>query len=685
MFFLGTNLNTLYITRRELLNIMQRSKENIFEKQYDFLVKDLQNRTNCQRSSFTDLKKKLQMCFKYQYKYRWTKACRVKEKFFRDNKEWLDKSLSFPRFQKQTEATMKMKRGRPHIPFESCSERSKRLRAKQLRDSSSTSSLVFATCMGLRSEGQIQASKVLKNITTSPNRAIKYQNAYKKSVKPQQQLLSGENALSVLIDAKLSREQYNVIRRSAPEKFPSYKIVQEAKKECYPKNITVTEICASVTLQALLDHTSERLIQVLEPVIESLENEELQQLCLISKWGFDGSSGHSSYKQAFCDSEATDSAVFITSLVPLRIVAKKSIIWENPRPASTRYCRPIKIEFVKESNKLCVAEKNKMDKQIKTIQDSDVEIKSRKVKINHKLIFSMVDGKVCNALTETSSTMKCFICGATSIQFNKIDKMISRDIKTENLEFGLSVLHGWIRIFECLLHMSYKLPVKKWQVREEKEKEIVTQNKMRIQKEFRSRCGLIVDKPKPGFGNSNDGNTARRFFQNPDISAQITGIDVDLIKKLHIILIVISSSYEIHVENYRVFAYDTARYFVSKYPWYNMPPTLHKYLIHGPEIISSALLPIGQMTEEAQEARNKDFKRYREYYSRKCSREKTNRDIFNFLLLSSDPVITSKQIKRKKRLEHLPQEALHLLKTPSLNASSDQDSESDDDSDDNMD
>lgn len=61
-----------------------------------------------------------------------------------------------------------------------------------------------------------------------------------------------------------------------------------------------------------------------------------------------------------------------------------------------------------------------------------------------------------------------------------------------------------------------------------------------------------------------------------------------------------------------------------------MPSTLHTYLIHGVEIISSMLMPIGQLTEEAPEARNKDFKRYREHNSRKCSREKTISDIFNF-------------------------------------------------------
>lgn len=36
--------------------------------------------------------------------------------------------------------------------------------------------------------------------------------------------------------------------------------------------------------------------------------------------------------------------------------------------------------------------------------------------------------------------------------------------------------------------------------------------KTKIQDDFRKRLGLLIDVPKPGFGSSNDGNTARRFF-----------------------------------------------------------------------------------------------------------------------------------------------------------------------------
>lgn len=197
-------------------------------------------------------------------------------------------------------------------------------------------------------------------------------------------------------------------------------------------------------------------------------------------------------------------------------------------------------------------------------------------------------------------------------------------------------------------------------------KKIVNETRSKIQVEFRQKTGLIVDQPKPGFGNSNDGNTARRFFQNPEVSAEITKIDVELIKKLHTILVAVSCGHQINVEKFRNFTLSTAKYFVEKYPWYNMSPTLHKFLIHGSEIITHALLPIGQLSEEAQEARNKDFKSYREHFSRKCSREKSNEDIFNRFLISSDPIISNMSKHYKKKSSVLPQQVLDLLMLPKI-------------------
>jgi len=94
-----------------------------------------------------------------------------------------------------------------------------------------------------------------------------------------------------------------------------------------------------------------------------------------------------------------------------------------------------------------------------------------------------------------------------------------------------------------------------------------------------------------------------------------------------------------------------------------MPTSVHKLLIHGPEIIASALLPIGQLSEEAQKARNKDIKRFREDFSRKCSRENTMQDIFNRLMITSDPYISSVRKLPQKSLKSLLPEAIELLES----------------------
>ena len=205
--------------------------------------------------------------------------------------------------------------------------------------------------------------------------------------------------------------------------------------------------------------------------------------------------------------------------------------------------------------------------------------------VKHVLNFTMIDGKVCNAATSTSSTQKCYICGATSQQFNKFDELLERQVDTSTFSFGLSVLHAWIRFFEYNLHVSYKLPIKTWQARGEQNKVIVDERKKQIQKNFLEKLGLLVDKPKPGFGSTNDGNTARRFFENTELSSEVTGIDQEVIYRQKVILQTLSSTFHIKTDLFRTYCLETARLLIAKYPWYNMPTTVHKILFHSAEII----------------------------------------------------------------------------------------------------
>jgi hypothetical protein len=53
-----------------------------------------------------------------------------------------------------------------------------------------------------------------------------------------------------------------------------------------------------------------------------------------------------------------------------------------------------------------------------------------------------------------------------------------------------------------------------------------------------------------------------------------------------------SSDNEVNVLEFEMYTIDTAKLFISLYPWFFMPSSVHKILIHGADIINAALLPI---------------------------------------------------------------------------------------------
>ncbi|CAH1102018.1 unnamed protein product [Psylliodes chrysocephalus] len=175
---------------------------------------------------------------------------------------------------------------------------------------------------------------------------------------------------------------------------------------------------------------------------------------------------------------------------------------------------------------------------------------------------TMVDGKICNAATGTKSTSKCYICAATSKHFNKLD--YKGEVNVTALVVGISVLHAKIRLFKFILHLTYKLKVKKYRgIKSKEEKDLEDQTKREIQTRLRTETGLLIDMPKSNFGNRNDGNTSRRFFENPTLAAELTGISYKLTYRLKAILEAISSGFEIDPVNYERYASETARLYVK--------------------------------------------------------------------------------------------------------------------------
>lgn len=643
------------VTRKCMFEQMQLQNLPSIDEKLEFL----ENHLLLSCGDTVERKKSLKHKFSYikhEFKQRWLKAHKVEEVFMKNNQKWLEGTFEIP-------VHSLNQPGRPSKSFSDSSERSKRRKTEEIRSNVDDEMIIHAAQVILQTKGKRNASKVLKDIRNSPTKASKYRKAYSKTnetIAP----LTPFQALKVFVEADLTRRQYEIIRASNPKHYPCYDLLLKAKQECYPPKtaLRVTATCAEINLQCLMDHTIQRLSIYLEEVLSTLNEIERKSLTIIYKWGCDGSQ-QARYKQKFSEDAESDASIFLSSFVPLQIICGKEnnkVLWQNPTPSSPRFCRPIRFRYVKETTDVTKEEISYVQNEIKNLTPTKVNIDGKEFAYNHILKMTMIDGKVCNAVTNTTSTSRCYICGATSKDFNNLSK--KNEISPDALEFGISVLHAKIRIFESILHLAYKLPVKKYgKKRTEEEKALEQERKKEIQERFRLETGLLVDMPKANFGNTNDGNTSRRFFENTELAADITGINHELIHKFKILLEAISSGHKINTTKFEEYAFNTAQMYVELYGWHPMTPTMHKLLLHGATIIDNALLPIGQLSEEAAEARNKHFRSYRQNFSRKFSREECNRDIYQRLLLTSDPLVSSERSLKKTSHNIFSSEVIELL------------------------
>lgn len=215
-----------------------------------------------------------------------------------------------------------------------------------------------------------------------------------------------------------------------------------------------------------MDHTTQRILLVQSKVIETLSAEKLINLKLIYKWGCDGT-GLKEYKQKFEDKSSLDSNAFVTSLVPLQLVVNdkhEAIVWQNPRTSSPWFCRPIKLQFVQKTVEIIKREIRLIQEKISFLQPIFFSMNGKDIQVKYELILAMIDSKVCNVASSALSSQRCYLCGATAKNFNDNETICQRQINQSYLGFGLSTLHAWIHMSECLLHVSYKLSINKWQV-----------------------------------------------------------------------------------------------------------------------------------------------------------------------------------------------------------------------------
>lgn len=285
---------------------------------------------------------------------KWISASKSKERFLPIKKTWMESEdiefhVQCHQPQPSTSTSDLVSIGRPRKDFQDLSFKTKKHRVDDLVQTRSVEELMTAVEVAVRSTGNRNVAK-LRDISESSESVSSRSTSSVQGVRQP----SGDEALVYYIDSKSTTHTYKQTRKWSMNAghyvFPSYHCLAKSKKACYPSedHIVYTETRSEINLQAVLDKTVERLIESQREVIESVCPNS--SFILISKWGCDGSSGHSTYKQKFANSEDTDKFLFVFSFVPIRLVDNgNNIIWQNFRPSSTMFCRPIKFIFANAS------------------------------------------------------------------------------------------------------------------------------------------------------------------------------------------------------------------------------------------------------------------------------------------------------------------------------------------------
>ena len=82
--------------------------------------------------------------------------------------------------------------------------------------------------------------------------------------------------------------------------------------------------------------------------------------------------------------------------------------------------------------------------------------------------------------------------------------------------------------------------------------------------------------------------------------------------------------------------------------FYPVCVSLHKIIEHGWLYMKEVPVPLGLLSEEPIEAKNKDFGNFREFHARKTAAKANLKDVFMRLYHRSDPIILKKIFKFRR-------------------------------------
>lgn len=335
---------------------------------------------------FKDAERKIKSLKKaFNKKYRDPKINMSMKAFIAKYPEWLNSTEVLEISKTYKNKSDSLKHGRPALSFEESSQRSKRRKVADVlqKCENSTELLLQAAKRTAFQSGDQVKAKIIDKI-------IREQNSTEimKKIETSMSTMSDTDALDFFVNANLTVSQYELTRSTVNAQghkiFPIYKKVAAAKELCYPRGIQVTATCAFMPWNELVYHTVARIVESQREILEdrcSLMGTTINLDFIISV-GMDGSSGQSHYNQKISENQF-ESSIFVNAMNPLRLTTSNGdIMWTNPAPHSTRFCRTQKIIFQKETESFVTKEYASMMKDL-----NELEIFSIPLNTGKKLTF----------------------------------------------------------------------------------------------------------------------------------------------------------------------------------------------------------------------------------------------------------------------------------------------------------
>ena len=175
-----------------------------------------------------------------EYGKRWTRSKQTDAKFIRKNSAWLENDFNTTLMKESKNKQL----GRPTLPFEDSSSKTKKRKVATLSASNSCE-LLFASGTHLWKEGRRKDAQIAIKLADNKDAELDHPDN------------TSEEALALLLDNEMSKSQYQRLRNNAKSKksnlYPPYNDVREAKERCLPsrESWAATDYSAGINFQSI--------------------------------------------------------------------------------------------------------------------------------------------------------------------------------------------------------------------------------------------------------------------------------------------------------------------------------------------------------------------------------------------------------------------------------------------------